>query len=182
MFDDYAARILRPKPQRRDLWRDEAGFIGKGHTTRYSAYWIRKPDVQKLQAFCASLVWRAGITNRAEMSLEVSSDVLTRCKRVIEGDQESFFDVIGMRCDEDKLSEFVARPTVYEEGYASGYQFYMNGVILSIFERAPADISSVPPLILGREEDWLIGYVPFWGSKFEETMREIYSRKIKMNS
>lgn len=181
-FDDYAARVLRPAPRRKDLLRNEAGFISKGDETRYRAYWIRNPDVRKLQGFCASLIWRAGVTSRYEMSLQVSNEVLLRCKRVVEGDEESFFDVIGMRCDEDKLSEFVARPTIHNEHDAPGYQFYMGGVILSIFGRAPANIQDMSPLILGRERDWLIGFVPFWGSKFETTIREIYSRKANMSS
>lgn len=138
------------------------------------AYWVRRPNVRKLQAFGASLIWRAGTTTRPEMSVTLDTTTLERARRVVQGDEASYFAIIGMRCEAGELSGFVARPTLFlDEAPARGVQFYMNGVVLNIFLSPPSTEPEASALLLGQRDDWLIGYVPLQGSKYAETISDI---------
>jgi hypothetical protein len=128
-FDDYAAKILRPWPKRADLLRDEQGLIMKGQGTRYRGYWIRRPDVDLLQCFAASLLWRAGVTSRSEMRLDLPPDLLARSRRVFDSaDRSAYFDLLLMRLPREQPVQFVARPV---QTFEPGFEFYMNGLLLA---------------------------------------------------
>jgi hypothetical protein len=179
VYDDYAAKVLRAKPKRADLYRTEEGLIAKGNNTRRFGYWIRNPDVNKLQAFSASLVWRAGQTTRSEMSIKLGDELLARARRVMEADSDSFFSVVAVRCADEELSKFVAKPTLFVSEPATGVQFFMSGFVLNVFERRPLNWKpSVEPIFLGAQHDWLVGYMPFYGSKFQEALREIIDARM----
>jgi len=51
----------------------------------------------------------------------------------------------------------------------------MNGFALNVYKEKPSWKKMVDPILLGHTRDWLIGYAPFWQSKFGETLREIAS-------
>jgi hypothetical protein len=170
-FDDYAARVLRPWPKRADLFREDSGFIARGDETRYFAYWIRRPDVRKLQGFAASLLWRAAITSRPEMHISVDEDTRERARRVFEINSKADYFVLALcRLPKVGLSEIVARPVTINNPATPGYQFTMNGLVLSII--TAQGIASGPG-VLGQWEDWLVRFVPFWGSPVERGMRDI---------
>jgi hypothetical protein len=170
-FDDYAARVLRPWPNRADLFREDDGFIARGDDTRYFAYWIRRPDVSKLQGFAASLLWRAAITSRSEMHIPVDDEPRERTRRVFEMDSKADYFVLALsRLPKVELSEIAARPVAIDNPGTPGYQFTMGGLVLSVIT-AP-DITSGPGA-LGQWEDWLVKFVPFWGSPVERGMRDI---------
>jgi hypothetical protein len=174
VYENYAATLLRPRPRRADLYRGQDGFIARGFDTKWLAYWVRQPDVQKLQTFGASLLWRAGITIRPEMSIELDPAILERARRVIEGDDASYFPIMAMRCEPQELSGFVARPTLFDETFAPGVRFYMNGIVLNIFVRAPTVEPEASSFLLGQGDAWLIGFVPFRSSKYAEAMADIF--------
>lgn len=170
-FDDYAAKVLLAWPRRRDLYRREDGFIDRGRLgPKWFAYWIRNPDLRLLQGFAASLLWHSAVTTREEIKIELEDALLERARRVFERDDCSgYFDILVQRMPRDIFSKFVSGPVKLE----SGYQFCMSGVVINIFfERR--DIPPVAdPFVLGRTPDLLVGFVPFWGSKFEESFREM---------
>jgi hypothetical protein len=172
-FDDYAAKVLKPWPKRSDLFRGDDGFIARDQETKYLGYWIRNPNVDLLQSFASSLLWRAAITNRPEMYIEVEPAIRERARRVFEhGDEGSYFDIILMRLPRGVLSDFVARPVLKHGAYSPGFEFCMRGLVLVILVRHP-ERSAAAPFLLGRTKDWFVGFVPFWGSRYEEAMRDM---------
>jgi hypothetical protein len=170
-FDDYAAKVLLAWPRRRDLYRREDGFIERGsHGTRWFAYWIRNPDVRLLQGFAASLLWRSAITTRDEIKIELEDVLLERVRRVFEEDDRSgYFDILVQRMPKDIFSKFVSGPVNLE----NGFQFCMSGVVLNIYFDRYDTPPFADPLVLGRTPDLLVGFVSFWGSKFEDSFREM---------
>ncbi len=170
-FDDYAAKVLLAWPRRRDLYRREDGFIERGRLgTKHFGYWIRNPDIRLLQGFAASLLWRAAITTRDEIKIELDDVLLERVRRVFEEDDRSgYFDILMQRMPRDIFSKFVSGPIKLK----NGFQFGISGIVLSIhFERYDTH-PVADPFVLGRTRDFLVGFVPFWGSKFEESFREM---------
>jgi hypothetical protein len=108
------------------------------------------------------------------MSVKLDAAILERARQVIQGNEASYFAIIGMRCEAGELSRFVARPTLFlDEAPAPGVQFFMNGVVLNIFMRAPTTEPEASSLLLGQGDDWLIGYVPLQGSKYAETITDM---------
>lgn len=170
-FDDYAAKVLLPWPRRRDLYKREDGFIERGSLgPKWFAYWIRNPDIRLLQGFAASLLWRSAITTREEIKIELNASDLDRARRVFEQDDRSgYFDILVQRMPRDVFSKFVSGPVKLE----AGFHFGMSGVVLNIYLKGLALPAELSPLVLGRTSDLLVGFVPFWGGKFEDSFREM---------
>ncbi|KFG68832.1 hypothetical protein JH26_15370 [Microvirga sp. BSC39] len=170
-FDDYAAKVLLPWPRRRDLYKREDGFLERGSLgSKYFAYWIKAPDIRLLQGFAASLLWRSAVTSRDEIQIELGLADLERTRRVFEqDDRSSYFDILVQRMPRDIFSKFVSGPVKLD----GAFQFCMSGVVLNIYLKRHDTPPEADCLVLGRTSDLLVGFVPFWGSKFEESFREI---------
>jgi hypothetical protein len=91
---------------------------------------------------------------------------------VFEADSRTdYFDLVLLRLPQHALSEFVGRPVLKTEHLAPGFEFSMNGLVLIILARPL--VTQIPSIVLGRNVDWLALLVPFWGSRYEESFRDV---------
>lgn len=169
VFDQYACELLLPWPSRDALLRESNGLIAKGKDTRYAGYRLF-PDVDKLQLFAASLVWRTATSARKEFKIAPESSFFRKAEMLLRTRDPAYnLGVFARRLDNVNLSRFVARPVTKEGDFGESFEYCMSGVMLSIMENIPQGMS---PIVLGEAEEWWVTFEAFWGSHYELALRD----------
>lgn len=169
VFDQYASELLLPWPTRDALLRESDGLIAKGGDTHYAGYKLF-PDVNKLQRFAASLIWRAANSGRKEFEIAPRNSFVRKAEMLLHtGDPGHYLGVFARRLDNRMLGRFVARPVHQEGDFGESFEFCMSGVMVSIMEDPPPGMS---PIVLGTADEWWVKFEAFWGSLYELAMRD----------
>jgi hypothetical protein len=165
-LDTYAAQKLKPWPRRPQLIRDETGFIIKLPDGSRGGYWLRDINVDRLKLFFCFLVWRCARTDREELAIALSDDVIYRVEGALKNKDASRADihVVGSRYSERKYTSLFS-PWPRSPAIGAPVNFVMYGLHFVVHFRAPEE---VPEIALGASADWPIIFQEFKGTRLHE--------------